>query len=332
MSPVREGSWIHPSRVRRLRLLARIAPRYIQHLLFRPYRVGITDAHLPNVATRARARLAAAAIDAWVHELLVSYSEITSARLDQKGSGRLAIRYIRLMAAINREFEHRLATGHDLRLEQVAATSSVASRIIEWEQFAALHHQEREVVGILARGELNDDYERYIAVTTAADFTADIELQLESIRLDSGGYLVRLVHLVEQFNHCVADPAVIEEFRQLGMAAKLADELADLMTDHAEGRYNLLLTLLQQNPGEHALAMSRLEHSLPMPLSWWLTSAPRSFGRFSELYEEHRRRLRSPALRVICDTTMLRALGGPRPRQSARAAQHVSEPPGESWR
>jgi hypothetical protein len=236
------------------------------------------------------------------------------------------------MAALNREYEHRLATGQTLRLREVAANALVATHIDAWEQFTARYTREPAVINFLSCDDLAADYDRYVAVTTRADFNTNVKLQIESIRLDSGGYLARLVRLVGQFNDRRPEPGILEEFVHLGMAAKFADELADLATDHSEGRYNLLLALLQHDPEERAGVMLRLERSLPMPVSWWLEYAPRSFERFTTMYEGYYRRLRSPELRRICDATMLRALRGPKRRQSARAAQHVSESPRDSWR
>ncbi|MGW5151869.1 hypothetical protein [Rhodococcus koreensis] len=319
------------SRTRRFQLVAPLVPAYVLHLTLRPYRRDLTEPRAPSLAGRIRARNSAAALDAWVHTLIHAYSKLAGIRL-RKESGHLAIRYMRLMAAINREFEYRLSTDQTVRLECVLAQSLVASHVDQWRRFTTRHSRDLSIIDFLSQSELIDDYDRYVAVTTQDGFPSSIDLHLESIWLDSGGYLARLVRLIGEFSGRPTAPDVLAEFRTLGMAAKFADDFADLATDHAEGRYNLLLTLLQQEPAEHAAVMSSLERSLPLQPQWWLAHAPRSFGRFSAMYEEHYTRLRSPRLRRICDVTTLRAARGPRPQQNARPGQHVTEPPCESWR
>jgi hypothetical protein len=319
------------SQARRFQLALQLAPIYLLHFILRPYRKGLAGPAARRLADRIRARNSATALDAWVHALLRAYSKLTGVRLS-KESGRLAIRYMRLMAAMNREFEYRLATGQTVQLERVLAQPLVASHVDEWRRFTARHSRDPAIIDFLSHGELVDDYDRYVAVTTQKGFTGSIDLQLESIWLDSGGYLARLVRLVGEFSGRPTTPDVLEEFRTLGMAAKFADEFADLVTDHAEGRYNLLLTLLRQEPAEHAAVLTSLEQSLPLPHQWWLAQAPRSFGRFFAMYAEHYGRLRSPRLRGICDVTTLRTTRGPKRQQSARLGQRVTEAPRESWR
>jgi hypothetical protein len=323
--------WEYLSATRRLQTLTPLIPGYMLHLTLRPYRKGLAAAPLPSAAARLRGRHAAASLDVWVDQLLSAYPKVAGYKV-RRESGPLAIRYIRLMAALNREYEHRLATGQTLRLEQAIEAPLVADQIGEWEQFTAQYTQDPVVVKFMSGDDLVGDYNRYIAVTTQANFTTNLSLQIESIRLDSGGYLARLARLIDSFNERQSEPDVLEEFFLLGMAAKFADELADLATDRAEGRYNLLHALLYQHPKEHAGVMFRLERALPLPVSWWQECAPRSFGQFSRMFEGYYRRLRSPELQRICDATMLRALRGPKKHQSARVQQHVSEPPRDSWR
>lgn len=316
---------------RRLRTLTRMIPGYVLHLTARPYREQIPVASPQGLAARLSGRHAAASLDAWVGQLLSAYPRVAGYSV-KKQSGQLAIHYIRLAAALNREYEHRLATRKSLRLEQLVKDQVVAARIAEWERFTARYTQDSAVVNFMSGDDVIADYDSYVSITTQPDFSTSPALQIESIRLDSGGYLMRLARLIDRFNSTQADPGAPAEFFHLGMAAKFADELADLATDYAEGRYNLLLALLSQQPDESAGVMVRLAHGLPTPVSWWLEFAPQTFGEFSRMFNSYYSSLRSQELRRICDVSMLRALGGPKKRQSARAWQHVSERPSVSWR
>lgn len=310
----------------RLGALAWLAPAYVVHLTARPFR-----RHLGATAgVGFRARHSAASLDAWFGRVVSAYGRLARIRL-RRSSGPLTVRYVRLAAALNREFEHRLATGRPLDFGELCAAPIVASVIEQWRHFTAAHGAGSEVTEFLSAADVIEDYDRYVAFTTTDGFAGDPALQMESIRLDSGGYLARLVRLVGSFNGRTTAPALLGQFHDLGVAAKLTDELTDLATDHLEGRYNLLLALLEQEPAEGTAVLARLDSSLPMPVAWWLQSAPVTFARFATLYRQHQCRLQAPELRRACDATMLRALGGPRRRRSA-PSHHVSEPPQQAWR
>jgi len=318
-------------RTRRAVLLAQLAPSYMLHMASRRYRRQLREASPPGAVERARTRHSAAALDAWVSQLLSAYSDVTRSRL-RRESGPLAVRYIRLMAAMNREYEYRLATRQTLKLDEVCASPLIAAGIQEWERFSASHTDQPGIIGFLACADFTQDYAEYVTVTTREGFNTDVGLQMESISLDSGGYLARLVRLIGEFNDGLPAVDVLRQVHDLGIAAKLTDEFTDLATDYSEGRYNLLLAMLQQEPDESAYVMRRLKSLLPMPLVWWQREAPRTFGQFTCLYQQYYLRLRSPNLRRVCDTTMLRAMSGPKRRHGARPAQRVSEPPRDPWR
>ncbi|WP_433684714.1 hypothetical protein [Nocardia sp. CA-119907] len=315
----------------RFQLAIRLIPAYALHATLHPYRRDLDEPQAALRIDRIRARNSAAALDAWVQLLIGAYSNRVGAQA-RRESGRLAIRYIRLMAAMNREFEYRLATGQSVQLASVLSQPLVAECAMDWRRFTAQHSRNPAIIDFLEQRDLIDDYASYVAVTTRDEFGSSADLQLESMRLDSGGYLARLVRLIGEFSELPTTPDVLREFRTLGLAAKLADDFADLATDSAEGRYNLLLTLLAAEPAEHAAVTAALANSERLRPRWWQSNAPRSFGTFSAMYERHYAEIESRSLQVICDLTMLHAARGPRPRQNSRPGQHVTEPPCESWR
>lgn len=322
--------WEYLSPRRRWQLLAQVVPCYAFHLTCRPYRKGLPKVQLPSRSDRLSSRHAAAALDAWVHQLLKVYPSVVGYRA-RKESGQLAICYMRFAASLNREYEYRLATGQPLDLEQLLDDPLVALRIAEWKQFAARHTRDRAVIEFMVQDDVTADYDSYVSITTQPGFDTDRGLQIESIRLDSGGYLSRLARLIDRFNERNSAPLAFEGFFHLGMAAKLADELADLAADYIEGRYNLLLALLHQCPGERADVITRMDHGLPIPVSWWIERAPQTFGEFSQIFESYYRILRSEELRRMCDITMLRAVRGSRTHPGPNT-RHVSERPSQSWR
>jgi hypothetical protein len=323
--------WDYLSSTESLLLLGPLIPRYMIHFTLRPYRRSLPAAPHRDIAARLNGRHSAASLDTWVDRLLRFYPEVAGYSV-KRDSGELAIHYMRLAAALNREYEHRLATGKSLRLDQLLNEPLVSSRLMEWERFTKKHTEDSNVVNFMLGDDVISDYDSYVSITTQPGFATDPDLQIQSIRLDSGGYLMRLARLIDMFNGRQAGPGAPKEYFNLGVAAKFADELADLAIDRSEGRYNLVLALLNKHPDEHSLVTARLECALPIPVGWWLEFAPQTFKEFSVMFQSYYDGLRSRELRRICDASMLRARRGPKLRQSARAWQHVSEPPSQPWR
>ena len=309
----------------------RLLPSYAKHLVVCPYRRGLNTPLPASPAARWLGRHAAAALDTWIEGFLVANASIAGVRPDQR-SGPLAVRYIRLMAAINKEFEHRLATGKVLALHDVLRDPIVHRYHGEWESWSRHEVLASEVVQFMKRTDFTDDYTEYVSVASAPGFESNPQLQLTSIRLDSGGYLARLARLLAEAHELQVGPDALGQCFNLGVAAKFADELADLGTDRAEGRYNLLLALLHNRPAERHAVAERLRQGGTMPVDWWRAEAPEAFSEFTAMYWRYRSRLSSSRFEQLADLAMLRAIGGPKRRQSSRAGQAVSEPPLDPWR
>jgi hypothetical protein len=321
--------WTYLSRQRQFGIVACIIPRYLLHLILRPYRKGLPREPLTEMSTRLRARHAAAALDVWVHQLLRAYPGASAGSVN-RGLGCLAIRYMRVLAVFNREYEHRLATGQSLDLAEICAVPLVASRLSEWEEFTTRYTREPNVVRFLSTDAVADDYAAYVAVTTRPGFDSDLALQVDSIRLDSGGYLTYLGKMIDHVGGWPSDPAMLADLFQLGMAAKLVDDLADFQADHAEGRYNLLLALLSHHPAEMEAVTRLLDNAAPISIAQWRESAPATFRDFSRMFENHYQSMRSRRLQRLCDLTVLRAVRGAKPSKGNQ--QHVSESPAAPWR
>jgi hypothetical protein len=250
---------------------------YARHLVASPYRRGLNNARPASLASRWLGRHAAAALDTWVEGFLKANASVAGVHPDQQ-SGSLAVRYIRLMAAMNKEFEHRLATGKALALQEVLRDPIVRRYHDEWESWSRHEALASEVVQFMKLTDFVDDYTEYVTVALSPGFESDPQLQLTSIRLDSGGYLARLARLLAEAHELQVEPYALGQCFNLGLAAKFADELADLGTDRAEGRYNLLLALLHDRPSERRAVSERLCRGGAMAVDWWRAEAPGAFS------------------------------------------------------
>jgi hypothetical protein len=331
MTASEERYWSHLGATSRVTTALRVAPAYAWHLVVKPYRRDLPIGHLASGSERWRGRHAGAALDMWVASFLGAFGDMAGLRLDRQ-SGSLAIRYIRLMAAINKEFEHRLAAAKSLALPEILSNPVVKRCHREWEDYATRRMLPADVVSFMNLPDFVDDYSHYVSVTTRPGFEVDVQSQLESILLDSGGYLTRLARLVAESRGGKPREVVLRSCFNLGVAAKFADDLADVRADHREGRYNLLLALLTAEPTEHKAFVHADKHQAPLTVDWWCAFAPGSFAEFTREFLRYYRQIGSAGFETLCDLAMLRCLNGSSQRPTTRATRTVTEPPLDPWR
>ena len=323
--------WARLGRTSRVGTALRLTPTYAWHLLVKPYRRDPPIGHSKSGSERLRGRHAGAALDLWVAGFLRAFGDMAGLRLKRQ-SGSLAIRYIRLMAAINKEFEHRLAVAKSLALPEILGNALVQRCYWEWEDYARRRRFPSDLVGFMNLPDFLDDYSQYVSVATRPGFEVDAKSQLESILLDSGGYLARLARLVAESRGAKADDAVLRSCFNLGVAAKFADDLADIRADHREGRYNLLSALLTAEPTEHKAFIQAEKDQAPLTIEWWRSRAPDSFAEFTREFLRYYRQLGSPEFERLCDLAMLRCFAGSSQQPTTRAARTVTEHPVDPWR
>ncbi|WP_433722481.1 hypothetical protein ACQP0C_21655 [Nocardia sp. CA-129566] len=248
------------------------------------------------------------------------------------GTGRIAVAYMRMLSAFNREFEYRLATDNSLEIQEILDSEFVRAFVLEWEACTAECSDDPAVVRFMFRPDVAERYRDYIGLVTDADLATSVEAQLASIALDSGIYLVYLAELIGRVNRIPVAAAVSEEFRALGMAAKLADEIVDLGSDLAEGRYNLFAAHLHARPSDDDAVRRRLRSPRALTTDWLRENIPDTFTAYMTLFDHHYAALSTPQLRIVCDASMFRAAQGIRAVPRSRECSHVTMPPGQSWR
>lgn len=323
--------WERPVSLQRMELAIHFLPRYVYQLMARPYRRGLPPPPISGDPARNHAWGTLPAFDACIQCLVDGYARLAEHPVLPQ-TGRLVVLFMRLMAAFNKEYEHRLETKQRLDLEEILADPLVAGCLAQWTAFTVQECAEREVVDFLSLAEVAAQYERYVAVTCQPDFHMNVAAQMASIELDSGYYCTFLARLVGLFHRRLASEGVLNNFRNFGMAGKLVDELVDLPMDYFEGRYNLLLAMLFHNGQEQSRVMERLAARAPMPASWWTANAPLTFRHFTDMFEVYYRELRCPELRIACNVSMMRALSGRVYLARLRNLRHVSKSPDRALR
>ncbi|WP_270886569.1 hypothetical protein [Pedococcus sp. 5OH_020] len=312
-------------------LALRLAPKYLEHLFRRPYRRDLALERPTRLCVGAVGRHSAAALDLWIDGYVSGLSRLLGTRLT-RDAGLVAVAYIRLMAAFNKEFEHRLALGAPLDLDVILDQHLVRSCVISWQRLAASRRFASRVAEFMDLPDFLDDYARYVRLATSPGFVVTPRTQAQSILLDSGGYLERLCRLVSEVHDVRAPRNALRDSFHLGVAAKYADELIDVTADHTEGRYNLLLALLSERPTERAAFESVGGTSQRLSVDWWIRHAPDTFDEFMDGFLAHYYHVASLDLRLLADLTMIRSVRGRSGTSDPRAVRHVSNPPGEPGR
>ena len=306
--------WDGPMGARRRDVILHMLPTYVSHMA--------VPRKWDGTRTGLRGRHAAALFDSCVDQLLRAYGELTGITL-RAGTSRMVILYMGMLSAFNREYEYRLATSRSLELTKVLEAPHVFAYRSRWTAFTPV------AAGFWTRPDVVADYARYVQLTTASGFAEDPAAQLESIDLDSAGYLGYLAELIGTFHNRPADREVIRQFRHFGTAAKLADELCDLLPDYREGRYNLLLAWASQDAHETRKLRTRLNGGQPAGPAWWMGHAPHTFAAFTTEFDRHYRAVTSRPLHRLCDAGILRPA---RTTPAARDLRPVFRPPQEAWR
>jgi hypothetical protein len=316
---------------RRGRLALQIAPRFVRHFATLPYR-GLIDAYVDDAGpTRLKVRSLTAAFDACA-ELLIDGHTLTTSKPVHSGSGPIVIAYMRLLSALNREFEYRLARRSSLVLDDVVSSDFVSTYHRQWIAVASRFTSSPSVVDFIHRADVEANYNKYVNITTAEGFEESVDGQIRSIELDSGMYLQYLAEILSTLSSSDLESFSARQFFHTGCACKVADDLIDLESDRQEGRYNLVLALLKTAPKDYQRFCDRTETATAVNVHWLCENAPHTAERVLALFARHRDRVRVGPLATLCDVSAFRMWNGRRKDQRARGMVHVTQPPRHAWR
>jgi len=147
-----------------------------------------------------------------------------------------------------------------------------------------------------------DGYRRAIRdAETSRDFFATKRL----VEFDSAKVLGTAYNLIRLFNGHSFHQSCADEFRNLGMAGKFLDDMADYADDVQSGNPNLLDALAAEQPAEFAAARSALAVGEPITMQWWRNHCPTTFERYFLWTFRYYDRVKAPALRLPLDVLLM---------------------------
>jgi hypothetical protein len=292
---------------RRIHVLLALAPVYLRHLLIGPYRRRLSLALWPAGSCAVRPGIAAAGFDTCVELILRAYRQLAGHELRSE-TGAFVLLFMRLVAALDEAYESRLGARLSLSWLDVLHDHRVASYHRQWLIFTTRMGACQPIVRFMQRPDVAVDYQRYVAITTKPSFATDFHSQLESMRLDSGGYLAYLAELIALFNDRQPIPDVLREFSNFGMAGKIVDDLVDLYDDYSRGRHNLLWAISAGDAAESEYLLTLRRKRSKVLVADWQAKAPKSFDVYAYCLHSYYQQLRSDELRLCCQASLFRAL------------------------
>lgn len=279
-------------------LVLRFAPRYLRHVVRRPYRRGTAPGPL---GTRHRTAM----YDAVLELMLRGYAELSGQRLRPE-AGPAAVLFLKLGFAFDDEYERREAAGASLAFHDVFGSEAMRHCLDEWRAFMA---------GIETYGTVRDflyDFSArlYAAYVAAPTDSPSLPTLLRQARLDSGELLAALAHVLARMHGTEPTARTVAQFASLGVIAKLADDHSDATVDLAAGRPNLVLLVAGEDPAENELVCRRLATGQRMGHRRWRREAPRTYLRLVGLYRESASAITSVSLRLAGQLMWLPVLTG----------------------
>lgn len=275
--------------------MALFSPTYIRHFLQQPYRSKSPGQ--PSVGPRMpwwlrRHRIAL--YDGTLDLILSGYAEVSGSAL-RPSSGRMAVLLTRVGFAFDDQFEKRIATNTDVTFESVLESEGVQGALADWRDFMTSDPCYPAMRAFLTDfvGNLHSKYINSVESVASVD-VPDI---LDRAALDSGGLLMTLGHALALYNGETASRDVLTQLSALGIAGKIADDMADFRRDLTAQRPNILQVIASLDEEEGSIAAGAARSTIRLDANWWRMHCPRSFSIFAALCSNNYNALSSRSLR-----------------------------------
>lgn len=244
-----------------------------------------------------------------VHDLycdmfLRGYGQSTGYSTD-RSTGLVVVLFAVFMYVFDDEFEERRRRGHATELEAIMESSGVAKI---WDALGVyLKTMERDdaIRQYIVEDFFSTGFDDYRNNVRHAQTTADFDATKRLVEFDSATVLVTVYHLIRLFNGHPFHNSCAEEFRNLGMAGKFLDDMADYADDVQSRNPNLLHAIAAENPREFANARSALATGDPVTMQWWREHCPLTFDRYFVCTSRYYHEVKAPALRLPLDIYLM---------------------------
>jgi hypothetical protein len=213
------------------------------------------------------------------------------------------------MAAFDDHYEERLAAGRPLAFEEIFAEGLVQNRYSELVRFLA-DYPEAFAIRDHLMTRVASHYEKYVTLTKSEEARVHLDTQLRIAMLDSAGFTLSFLYAVALFNGRSPSDEAVQQFTNLGILGKLADDGLDFWEDLSGGQINMLRGVLHRHPEEEAKILATMPSAATRGVRWWRFTCPESFKEFATLIGEQRAGITSKPLLLICDLMLAQMTRG----------------------
>ena len=291
------------------RLLLRLAPYYLNHLVRQPYRrdVPAIGYKVPKVLTQRRRRLTAL-YDSMYNLLLDGYAEITHSKLAAE-TGEMFFLLIELTRRIDEHLDQHLGSDTSLLLDDVLKAPLIQEQLAVFRSYLQLFGRAQVIMTYL-KDLFAAHYDSYVRTLEKANSSLQFDDVLVAARVDTGIWLRCMLETVALFNGHKPHEEALNNFYLFGMVGKFADDMVDLPRDVEKNDPNLLYALAYQTLPERNALHAALKAHKRLRVTWWSEYCPHTYRRYFEYIEHYYKQIISEKLRFACDLIMLPAIVG----------------------
>lgn len=144
-------------------------------------------------------------------------------------------------------------------------------------------------------------YDSYRQDLATARTAGGFAVMRRAVEFEAGVTLVMMYNVIRLFNDHPHHERCADEFRNLGMAGKFLDDVADYADDVQHENPNLLYALTTEQPVDLAAVRSALAKGELITARWWKENCPAIFEQYFRWTFSYYRQVRAPALRLPLD-------------------------------
>ncbi|WP_433684719.1 hypothetical protein [Nocardia sp. CA-119907] len=290
------------SRWRRYRIILAALPYVVDHAFRKPYRRS------------AQARCSTAELDhpefrRVVHDVycamfLRGYRESTGLRVDP-ATGLATVLFAVFMYVFDDEFERRHRRGEATDADTILNSPSVAmiwNALGSYLDTTGRDGSIRHYILTDFFGTGFDDYRDAVADAEAGGpFTAAMCV----VAFDSGEVLHTAYQVIRLFNGHPYHERCAQQFRNLGLAGKFLDDIADFSQDVGDSCPNLLNSFVTERAEGLAEVRAALNAGKPLTMRWWREHCPIIYLEYLRHIDRYYGAVVAPHLRLPLDIFLM---------------------------
>jgi hypothetical protein len=234
---------------------------------------------------------------------LRGYREATRRRVDRM-TGLAVVLFAVFMYVFDDEFERRRRIGVETGIREIVQSSGVNAI---WQALGNYLHatgRDDAIRDYILNDFLAGGFDRYRSDIQDVEAGGGLRSTLRVVEFDSGGVLRTVHHVIRLFNGHPDDTACAEQFRNLGLAGKYLDDMADYTDDVTSGNPNLLDAHAAERPADLRAARRAVAAGERVTIDWWRDRCPVTYQRYLEQTFLYYEQVTASRLRLPLDIYM----------------------------